>query len=230
MNIRMLTAMGGLIDGLPSIIEQLVQQHGEKSKMKLEAELEAQAKRLEVELAEEQIDNEVKRTETLRQLDDDMLEREFQRNLRKAEFVKKYQEDMSTLIANMQRVLGSTSIELRSRMEDMILEKTREYKRLQEEAKLEFKEDLKNLNEFGDDEESKKMFREIAYNQVNIILENTRQFMDMMNKDLANMQNNLDKITNQSVENSEFLLRQMGFSKSIGQGSTDNSSNFPTTR
>lgn len=56
------------------------------------------------------------------------------------------------------------------------------------------------------------------------------RFMDMMNKNLANMQNNLDKITNQSVENSEFLLRQMGFSKSIGQGVTDNASNFPTTK
>lgn len=44
------------------------------------------------------------------------------------------------------------------------------------------------------------------------------------------MQNNFDKITNQSVENSEFLLRKMGFSKSIKQGSTDNSGNFPTTR
>ena len=49
-----------------------------------------------------------------------------------------------------------------------------------------------------------------------------RQFMEIMNKDLANMQNNLDKITNQSVENSEFLLRKMGFSKSIWQGFTDN--------
>lgn len=29
---------------------------------------------------------------------------------------------------------------------------------------------------------------------------------------------------------SEFLLKQMGFSKSIGQGVTDNASNFPTTK
>lgn len=56
------------------------------------------------------------------------------------------------------------------------------------------------------------------------------RFMNMMNKDLANMQNNFDKITNQSVENSGFLLRQMGFSKFIEQGSTDNSGNFPTTK
>ena len=56
------------------------------------------------------------------------------------------------------------------------------------------------------------------------------RFMDMMNKNLANMQNNLDEITNQSVENSEFLLRKMGFSKSIWQGFTDNESNFPTTK
>ena len=54
--------------------------------------------------------------------------------------------------------------------------------------------------------------------------------MEIMNKELANMQNNLDKITNQSVENSEFLLRKMGFSKSIWQGFTDNESNFPTTK
>ena len=32
------------------------------------------------------------------------------------------------------------------------------------------------------------------------------RFMDMMNKDLANMQNNLDKITNSTLQ----LLRRLG--------------------
>ncbi len=192
----------------------------ERKKIELEKQLELQAKEFEANLNLRIKREEMNITTDERRLNEEinqMIEdKNFQRDMEKAEFIKKYREDTIKLGASISESLGAMSIELRKRTQDLVLDKTKEYITLQTNAKQRFKEDLKELNElFGDDEESKSMMRKISFDQVQAIMETTRKFMSSMDEDIKGMQKNIDMITTQAVANTEKYLSTMDSLRSI---------------
>ena len=141
------------------------------------------------------------------EIDQMIIDKDFERTMKKAEFMKNYQEDMIKLSSTISNALGKMSIELRDSAQNLVLEKTKQYVAVQLEAKDRLKSDLKDLNDlFGDDEESKSMMRKISFEQAQIILESTRNFMNSMKQDIDNMTANIDEITRQAIANTDKFL------------------------
>lgn len=183
----------------------------ERKKMETESRLQREVKEFEMNLDLKRRQGEMQLSAEERKLnaeiDQMIIDKDFERTMKKAEFMKNYQEDMIKLSSTISNALGKMSIELRDSAQNLVLEKTKQYVALQLEAKDRLKSDLKDLNDlFGDDEESKSMMRKISFEQAQIILESTRNFMNSMKQDIDNMTANIDEITRQAIANTDKFL------------------------
>lgn len=183
----------------------------ERKKMETESRLQREVKEFEMNLELKRKQGEMQLNAEERKLNEEIyqmiIDKDFERTMKKAEFIKKYQEDIIKLGATITNSLGKMSIELRNSAQNLVLEKTKQYMNLQLEVKERLKNDLKDLNDlFGDDEESKSMMRKVSFEQVQIILESTRNFINSMNRDIENMTANIDEITKKTVENTNQYL------------------------
>ncbi len=186
----------------------------ERKKMETESRLQREVKDFEMNLelkrkqAEMQLNiEERKLNEEINQM---IIDKDFERTMKKAEFIKRYQEDIIKLGATINSSLGKMSIELRDSAQSLVLEKTKQYINLQLEAKERLKNDLKDLNDlFGNDEESKSMMRKVSFEQIQIILESTKNFINSMNHDIENMTANIDEITKKTISNVDRYLSPM---------------------
>ncbi len=186
-------------------------EHDRKMKEQKQAvELEMEKKRLEAEIREQdkkstaELQLMVKEREAEIQ---QMIDEHKANNLdRLVESIKRYQIDLGKASQEIIRNIGLMSIELRKIANEMVLEKTKQYIAIQDEAKNKSNEELRQAkSDFGDDPV-------IYENLVKQILDERRAMVDNASKFITALADDMKKIndtTNQLAQNSNDILTKV---------------------
>ena len=123
-------------------------------------------------------------------------DQEFQRMKDVAEAVTQYRERLTELQINTIRAIGNMDIELRSKAQDLILTKTREYKALQDQAQKDAEAEFERiLDKFSSNERIMDIMITNAQKKLASVIDGTSQFLLGLNEDIQKMNNNIDMIT-----------------------------------
>lgn len=123
-------------------------------------------------------------------------DQEFQRMRDVAEAVTQYRERLTELQINTIRAIGNMDIELRSKAQDLILTKTREYKALQDQAQKDAEAEFERiLDKFSSNERIMDIMITNAQKKLASVIDGTSQFLLGLNEDIQKMNNNIDMIT-----------------------------------
>lgn len=186
----------------------------ERKKIELENDIQRRVKILEQELETKRKRDEMQIEMDRKKFEADIAEsteqKNFEREMQKAEFIKKYQEDITRLSAELHQALSDMSVDLRNKTEKMMSVHMREYLDMQSAAKKSMFEDFRQINEiFKDDPENRKIVIEMVKDQCDAIVDTAHKYMESMIRDTENMKANIDAITRQSMDNMNKYLSPM---------------------
>lgn len=128
-------------------------------------------------------------------------DKEFERMSRVVDAMASYQERLTTLNLQTVQAIGEMNVDLRSKAQALILEKTREYQAIQREATAEAESEFERiLEKFGGNERVLNIMISNSEKKLVSLLDATAQFMEELNKDLQNMNSNIDRLINMGHE------------------------------
>jgi len=118
---------------------------------------------------------------------------------RLVESIKNYQVQLASASRDIVESIGAMSIKLRCMANDLVLEKTQEYKRIQDEAKRQSIQELKEVkdNFFESDPETYRML-------VSDIMEERRSMVETAGKCIVELSEDLKRLN----ENTDDLMKQ----------------------
>lgn len=123
-------------------------------------------------------------------------DKEFQRMKDVADAVVNYRERLMELQLNAIRAIGNMDIELRSKAQNLILEKTKEYKALQDQAQKDAESDFERIIEkFSGNERIMDIMIDSAQKKLASVIDGTSQFLLSLNDDIQRMNQTIDVIT-----------------------------------
>lgn len=135
-------------------------------------------------------------------------DQEFERMKEVVEAVAQYQQTLSELNLKAVHAIGKMSIELRSEAQNLVKEKTIEYKRIQDEAMADLKNDLMDIKDnFSDEPEMKAILIDMAKEKCVNITSSTKKFLAELSEDIQRMNNTIDLLAQQGQENMDRLLQ-----------------------
>ena len=160
------------------------------------------------ERAREQIKLDVRRANE--EINEMIADNELKRQSDMVEALKRYQLDLGNASVSIAESIGSMSLDLRERAYRLVDERTKEYKRMQTEARAEAMQELKELKASvlnGEiDKEDQEMMRGLVNDQMTSIINNAGGFIKSMQIDMLHMTENIDKIVGQSIKNTDRYL------------------------
>lgn len=123
-------------------------------------------------------------------------DREFERMRNVAEAIAHYQERLTTLNVNTVRAIGEMDIELRSKAQSLILEKTREYREIQDQASANAEKEFERIIEkFSGNERVLNIMISNSEKKLASIIDSTTKFLEELSIDIQNMNANIDRLT-----------------------------------
>ena len=143
-------------------------------------------------------------------------DKEFERMHKVAEAIAQYQERLTTLNLRTVRAIGEMDIELRSKAQALILEKTREYREIQNQASADAENEFERIIEkFSGNERILNIMISNSEKKLASIIDATSKFLDELSIDIQNMNSNIDRLIQSGHEHA---LKQLDrFSASSSQ-------------
>lgn len=145
-------------------------------------------------------------------------DKEFERGKKILEAIEKYQKELMELNTNAIRAIGEMDLSLREKAQNLVLEKTKQYKQIQDESTREAEEELERIETKFHDKEAIKniMFKAVDTKLTNII-EACGSFIAELNSDIKKMNDNINLLTqNGQVFIQEQLKINMSSSETQG--------------
>lgn len=127
-------------------------------------------------------------------------DKEFARMKDVTEAVIRYKERLTEIQVGMVEAIGNMSINLREKAQNLILEKTKQYRSLQAEAMADSIEDFKKIEQFSGNEAVYNILRDAAGKKVVSVIQSTDNFLASLNEDIKSMNYNIDAITRKGQE------------------------------
>ena len=138
-------------------------------------------------------------------------EKEFERMERTTAAIALYLEQLTKLNVETINAIGHMQLELKERAQQLVYEKTIQYKELQNTAIEEAMNDFLRIEEkFGDNEKAKDiLIRAVDTKMGNImpdyniyslqenIIDTSTRFLEELNRDIVNLNESIDRLTNQ---------------------------------
>lgn len=122
-------------------------------------------------------------------------DKEFERMHRVAEAIAQYQERLTTLNLRTVRAIGEMDIELRSKAQALILEKTHEYREIQDRATKDAEDEFERIIEkFSGNERVLNIMISNSEKKLASIIDATSKFIDELSVDIQNMNGNIDRL------------------------------------
>lgn len=121
---------------------------------------------------------------------------EFARNKELMEAAMKFRERSSELMTNIVKELGNMNLELREKAHNLILEKTREYKALQDEAQAKAEEEFVRIEEkFAGKGRVYDIMVTASEKKFIGVMDATAEFIANLKEDIKAMNQNIDLLT-----------------------------------
>lgn len=134
-------------------------------------------------------------------------DKEFERMKNVADAIATYQERLTTLNLTTVRAIGEMDIELRSKAQALILEKTQEYRQIQNQATKDAEEEFERiLDKFGSNERIMNIMIGNSDKKLASIINSTTKFLEELSVDIQNMNKNIDHLIKMGHEHT---LRQL---------------------
>lgn len=190
--------------------KKLDQELTEQERASVTADLEARAK----------IDADVRRWNA--EIDQLILQQEDERRDRLVECIKRYQIDLANAAKDIVNSIGLMSLELRAKANEMVLEKTKEYRALQDESKKQSMLELKEVKEmfFEDDPDTYKMMVSDIMQERRSAIELAGKFITELSEDMKRLNQNTDDLMHMGMENTNKYIGTMAGGLGVTLGTT----------
>lgn len=134
-------------------------------------------------------------------------DREFERMRKVADAMAQYQERLMTLNLNTVKAIGEMDIDLRSKAQALILEKTQEYRLIQSQATEDAENEFERiLEKFSGNERILNIMISNSEKKLVSLIDATSNFLDELSIDIQNMNRNIDHLIQSGHEH---VLRQL---------------------
>lgn len=122
--------------------------------------------------------------------------------------IKQYQIDLSRTINDCIKEIGNMSIELREKANNLMLEKVKCYKELQEESKAEATKQLQEINiTFADNERVRIRMEDEVIDQMHNMIKMADKFINELSEDIKRLNSNVDDLTKNGQKMVEEYLK-----------------------
>lgn len=131
-----------------------------------------------------------------------IAEQEDARRDKLVEAIKKYQIQLADASRDIVNSIGIMTLELRSRANDLIIEKTQAYKKVQDEAKKQSMQELKEAkdNFFESDPQTYRMLVDTIMEERQSMVETAGKCIIELSEDLKRLNDNTDILMKQGME------------------------------
>lgn len=169
----------------------------EASTAQARAEHEFKTKEMELE-----VDLEVRRVREIEkavaEIQEWKKEKEFERMERTTAAIALYLEQLTKLNVETINAIGHMQLELKERAQQLVYEKTIQYKELQDTAIEEAMNDFLRIEDkFGDNERAKDILIRAVDTKMGNIIDTSTRFLEELNRDIVNLNESIDRLTNQ---------------------------------
>lgn len=192
----------------------------ERKKMKVSADIEMDMRKQEAELqaynARQTVELEIDQRRWNAEIDEMIAEQESQRRDKLVESIKRYQIDLATATRDIVESIGLMSLELRERANALMLEKTQEYRQLQNEATENAMQRLDDINHrFANNERVRLRMEDSVINQMDTVVDAANKFINELAEDFRRLNMNTDNLMQMGMENINRYLEPMTKSLSV---------------
>ncbi|MDE6832885.1 MAG: hypothetical protein K2J39_01350 [Ruminococcus sp.] len=179
--------------------KKLEQELKEKERKSVNADLEAKAK----------IEADIRRWNA--EIDQMILQKEDERRARLVECMKRYQIDLANATRDIVNSIGLMSLELREKANQMVIEKTKEYRALQDESKKQSLLELREVKEmfFKDDPDTYKIMVSDIIQERSSAIELASRFIVELSEDMKRLNQNTDELMRIGMENTSKYIAPM---------------------
>lgn len=134
-------------------------------------------------------------------------DKEFERMHRVADAIAQYQERLTELNIRTVRAIGEMDIELRSKAQALVLEKTQQYLAIQNKASADAEAEFERIiDKFSGNERVLSIMISNSDKKLAAIIDATTKFMDELSIDIQNMNGNIDRLIQMGHEH---MLKQL---------------------
>ncbi len=117
------------------------------------------------------------------------------------EAVIRYKERLTEIQVGMVEAIGSMSIELREKAQNLILEKTTQYKAIQDKAQVDAENEFSRIiDKFSNNELIMNIMIDASQKKLASVIDSTSSFLAGLNEDIKSMNANIDAITRKGQE------------------------------
>lgn len=118
------------------------------------------------------------------------------RRIKLLDAFKKYQEELMALNTNAIRAIGEMNLELKEKAQALVLEKTKEYKALQDKSLKQSMEECDMIEEkYANNERVKSMLLNASETKLVGIMNNCTRFIDELSEDIKEMNKSINQLT-----------------------------------
>jgi len=161
----------------------------------LEHKLKSEEKTLEVELEVRRV-REIEKA--VAEIQEWKKEKDFERMERTTAAIALYLEQLTKLNIETINAIGHMQLELKERAQQLVYDKTIQYKTLQDTAIEEAMNDFLRIEEkFGDNERARDILIKAVDTKLGNIIATSTRFLEELNRDIVNLNESIDKLTNQ---------------------------------
>lgn len=187
----------------------------EAAQRKQDAELEAMRQRSAAELQADQ-----RRWNA--EIDQMIAQQEDERRDRLVESIKRYQIELATASRDIVNSIGLMSLELRNKANDLVIEKTQEYIRIQDEAKRQSLFQLQEAKDmfFETDPETYRVLVGDIMNERRNMVDTASKFISELSEDLKRLNQNSDELMRMGMQTTTEYLRPMANALAISNAET----------
>lgn len=163
--------------------------------MELKHQLRSQEKELEVDLEVRRV-REIEKA--VAEIQEWKKDKEFERMERTTAAIALYLEQLTKLNVETINAIGHMQLELKERAQQLVYDKTIQYKELQDTAIEEAMNDFLRIEEkFGDNERAKDILIKAVDTKMGNIITTSTRFLEELNRDIVNLNESIDRLTNQ---------------------------------
>lgn len=155
------------------------------------------------------------------EIDELIADNQAKRNEQMVDSLKRYQIELANATKDIVESLGLMSLELRRQANNLLEEKTMEYKKIQDDAKRQSIEELKEVKEmfFKDDPDTYKIMVNNIMAERRAMVDVAQKFMIELSEDFKRLNNNTDDLLKMGMNNVnkylEPMAKQLGTTSNI---------------
>lgn len=173
-----------------------------KQAAQLKAEMKEQEMRLEIQKSEDAARLQAEQRKWNAEIDIMLAEQEDARRDRLVEAVKRYQIELASASRDIVNSIGMMSLELRRKANDLVLEKTQAYRAVQDEAKKQSMQELKEVKEmfFETDPDTYYVLVDDIMQERRFMVETAGKFIVELSEDLKRLNQNSDELLRMGMD------------------------------